>query len=151
MGISGGPGILGLPYSFSPKLDTKEMTVRKRSSLTVRSPVLQVLGNKQYRNLWTENWAWQLGRWMWMIMSAYSVLQITDSTFQTSLVGVVFFGPMLLGGVLSGVIADGFNRRNILLVGHVANLALAVLASGMTLAGIIAPWHIFLMTLAFGS
>ena len=83
-------------------------------------------------------------------MSAYLVLQITDSTFQTSLVGAMFFGPMLFGGVLSGVIADGFNRRNILLVGHVTNLGLALLASGLTLAGIIAPWHIFVMTLAFG-
>jgi len=116
MGISGGPGTLGLPYSFSRKLDTEEMTLLKRFSLTLESPIIQVLGNQQYRNLWSENWAWQLGRWMWMIMSAYLVLQITDSTFQTSLVGAVFFGPMLFGGVLSGVIADGFNRRNILLV-----------------------------------
>ena len=151
MEVSGGPRISGLPYSFSPKLDTKGMPVHEHSASRAQSPILQVLGNEQYRNLWTENWAWQLGRWMWMIMSAYLVLQITDSTFQTSLVGAVFFGPMLLGGVISGVIADGFNRRNILLVGHVTNLALAVLASIMTLAGIIAPWHIFLMTLAFGS
>ncbi|HIB08870.1 MAG TPA: MFS transporter [Gemmatimonadetes bacterium] len=116
-----------------------------------RFPALQVLGNKQYRNLWTANWAWQFGRWMWMIMSAYVVLQLTDSTFQTSLVGAVFFGPMLLGGVISGVIADGFNRRNILLVGHTVNLGLAILAAVLTLAGAIEPWHILVMTLAFGS
>jgi MFS family permease len=88
---------------------------------------------------------------MWMIMSAYVVLQLTDSTFQTSLVGAVFFGPMLLGGVISGVIADGFNRRNILLTGHVVNLILAIVASVLALTGVIAAWHIFLMTLAFGS
>ena len=86
---------MGAPYSFFPKLDTKGMPVRKHPSLAIQSPILQVLGNEQYRKLWTENWAWQLGRWMWMIMSAYLVLQTTDSTFQTSLVGAVFFEPML--------------------------------------------------------
>jgi MFS family permease len=88
---------------------------------------------------------------MWMIVSGYVVLQLTDSTFQTQLVGVSFFAPMLLGGVLSGVIADGFDRRRVLVASHLLNILTLVVASVLVLTERAAAWHIFLLTLAFGS
>ena len=57
-----------------------------------------------------------------MIASGYLVLKLSDSTFQTQLVGVAFFSSMLLGGILSGVVADAFDRKRVLIAAHLMGL-----------------------------
>lgn len=114
-------------------------------------PVLRVLRDANYRLLWPAGWLWHMGRWVWMLVSGYLVLQLTDSTFLTQMVGVAYFAPMLLGGVLSGVIVDTFERRRILLVGHAGNVLVVLSAVGLVLSGRAAAWHILALTLAFGT
>lgn len=85
-----------------------------------------------------------------MIASGYLVLQLTDSTFQTQLVGVAFFSSMLLGGVLSGVVADAFDRRSVLIFSHVFDLLALGTTVFLVYSGLAQGWHIIALSAAFG-
>lgn len=114
-------------------------------------PIFQVLGDRNYRLLWPAETGLQMARWMWMLVSGYMVLKLTDSVFQTALVGVAFTAPMLFGGVISGIIADAVDRRHILLWVFMANALLAGLAGILIFSGLIVHWHILAFSLLIGT
>ena len=115
-----------------------------------RLPVLDLLSNRDFRTLWTTSWAWHTGRWAWMVASGYLVLQLTDSTFQTQLVGVAFFSSMLFGGVLSGVVADAFDRRAVLIFSHVFDLLVLGTTVFLVYSGQAQGWHIIALSALYG-
>lgn len=85
-----------------------------------------------------------------MLVSGFLVLQLTDSIFQTQLIGVAFFTPMLLGGVLSGVLADSFDRRRLMIGAHIWNITVVAITGTLVLTQRIEPWHVIVLTVAFG-
>ena len=115
-----------------------------------RRPVLDVLSEPDYRLLWTAGWAWHSCRWIWVIIAGYLVLQITGSTFQTQLVGVAWSMPMLILGIFSGLIADSFDRRRILITIHILKLTFAFAMMILILTGLIEAWHILALTGCIG-
>ena len=85
-----------------------------------------------------------------MVASGYLVLQLTDSTFQTQLVGVAFFSSMLLGGVLSGLVADAFDRRSVLIFSHVFDLLVLGITAVLVYTGLAEGWHIIVLSALYG-
>lgn len=128
----------------------RDNTPPRTESATARRPVLDVLTEEDYRLLWTAGWAWHSCRWIWVIIAGYLVLQLTGSTFQTQLVGVAWSTPMLILGVFSGLIADSFDRRRILIAIHVLNLVFALAMVILILTGLIQAWHILALTGCIG-
>ena len=120
------------------------------SSAPPRRPVLEVLGKRDYRLLWTAGWGWHASRWIWTIVAGYLVLELTGSTFQTQLVGVAWSGPMLVMGIFSGLVADSFDRRSILLTTHFMNVAIVGTGLVLVLTGYIQGWHILVLTAGIG-
>ena len=116
-----------------------------------RRPVFQVLSDRNYRLFWPAGTGLQVGRWMWMLVSGYMMLQITDSVFRTALVGVAFTAPMLFGGVLSGIVADAFNRRYVVMAVMAANSLLATVAALLVFSGLLVEWHILAFSLLIGA
>ena len=115
-----------------------------------RRPIIQVLSDRNYRLFWPAGTGLQIGRWMWMIVSGYMMLQITDSVFSTAMVGVAFTAPMLFGGVLSGIVADAFNRRYVVMAVLAANSLLATAAALLVFMGLLVEWHILAFSLLIG-
>ena len=114
-------------------------------------PLFQVLNDRNYRLFWPAGTGLQMGRWMWMLVSGCAVLLMTGSAFQTALVGVAFTAPMLFGGLLSGIVADAFNRRYIIMGVLVTNALLAGLAALLVFSGMIVQWHILTFSLLIGA
>ncbi len=85
-----------------------------------------------------------------MVASGYLVLQLTDSTFQTQLVGVAFFSSMLLGGILSGVVADAFDRKRVLIAAHLIDLAVLGITVFLVFTGLAEGWHIVMLSAVYG-
>ena len=115
-----------------------------------RRPIFQVLSDRNYRLFWPAGTGLQIGRWMWMIVSGYMMLQLTDSVFSTAMVGVAFTAPMLFGGVLSGIVADAFNRRYVVMAVLAANSLLATAAALLVFMGLLVEWHILAFSLLIG-
>lgn len=60
--------------------------------------------------------AWSLCRWAIGFLGAYVVTEATGSPRLVQLTGALLWAPLLLAGVVGGVISDRFARRTILLI-----------------------------------
>jgi MFS family permease len=77
-------------------------------------------GNRDFRQLWLGQVVSQLGDWFDTIALFTLVLRLTGSGRAVGLVLVARFLPSVVLGPLSGVVADRFNRRHIMIASDVA-------------------------------
>ena len=134
----------------SPETGPADTTKPSRER-AARRPVVEVLQDRNYRLFFPAGLFTQMGRWMWFLVSGYLVLQLSDSTFLTQMVGVASTAPLLLVGVAIGVIADSFDRRRLLLVGLGVNLATSVIAAFLVFSGSVNEWQIIFLTFVVGA
>ncbi len=113
-------------------------------------PVGDVLSNRSYRYLWPNGLLWQLARWMWMLVSGYLVLELSGSIIQTQLVGVAYFAPMLLGGLVSGALVDSYDRKPLMILSHLWNLSVVTVCFLLVYSGNIESWQVIVLTFFFG-
>jgi len=64
-----------------------------------------------YRRLWFGFTVSQLGQQMTTIAVAIQVYALTRSNFAVGLLGLVVLGPMVVGGLYGGAIADVMDRK----------------------------------------
>jgi MFS family permease len=90
----------------------------------------------------------------WMQRTAQDWLVLTELTRNSaSAVGVVMalqFGPQLLLLPLTGLAADVFNQRKLLMITQAAMGLLALALGLMTVTGIIQLWQVYLFAFLFG-
>lgn len=108
-------------------------------------------GNPSYRALWTSNFFSYISRWMQMTMLAWLVLQLTDSPFKVALVGFFGMGPMLLLGIVGGLLADKADKRRLLMITQIANLVGAIFMTVLLFTGEIEYWHGYVVMLVSGT
>lgn len=97
----------------------------------------------QFRLLWAGYLVGVLGNQLTIVAVPLQVYTITHSSFDVGLVSLVQLGPLLLGSLWGGAIADTFDRRR-LLIG--AQLLLATTSVGLALnatGGRPALWPLF--------
>lgn len=91
-----------------------------------------------------------LGTWLQQIALAWLVYRTTGSAF---LLGVVTFanqGPILLIAPLSGLLADRFDRRRLLILTQSLAAGQAALLAVLALTGVIQIWHIVSLSIFYG-
>lgn len=76
-----------------------------------------------------------MGTWLQSTALAWLILELTHSAFWVSMVAVAQFGPMLLLGLVGGVVADRFERRRILLLTQILMLISAAVLTYISLTG----------------
>ncbi len=93
-----------------------------------------------------------IGTWTQRTAQAWLVLtQLTHHS--ASAVGVVMglqFGPQLLLLPWTGFAADHFNQRKLLLATQATMGVLALALGGLTVAGIVQLWHVYVFAFLFG-
>tara|TARA_B100000686_G_scaffold251926_1_gene262511 strand:+ start:797 stop:1930 length:1134 start_codon:yes stop_codon:yes gene_type:complete len=85
-----------------------------------------------------------------MLVSGYLVLELSGSILQTSLVGVAYFAPMLLGGLVSGALVDSYNRKSLMILAHIWNLSVVILCFSLVYSEAIESWQVITLTFFFG-
>jgi predicted MFS family arabinose efflux permease len=93
-----------------------------------KAPMLQPLRHRRYRQLWLANLLSNLGTWTQTFAAAWLVATIAPSAQTSALVPAASYAPMLLFGLLAGVVADAVPRPRLLFA---ANLFMALAAAGM--------------------
>src|SRR5918911_1763928 len=83
--------------------------------------------NRSFRQLWLGQVVSQMGDWFDMIALYTIILRLTGSGRDVGLLLVARFVPSFLFGPISGVIADRFSRRTIMIV---SDLLRAVIVLG---------------------
>ncbi|MEU8224611.1 MFS transporter [Kribbella sp. NPDC048915] len=91
-----------------------------------------------------------VGTWMQRVAQDWLVLELTHSGAALGIVTGLQFLPALLLGPYAGVLADRFPKRQLLTMTQIAMGSVALLLGGLTVAGVVQPWHVYLLALVFG-
>lgn len=95
--------------------------------------VFAALSYPKYLRIWSAQFVAQIGFWMLVTARAVLVFDITGSTAALGLIYFFTFIPALVLGPFSGVVADRYDRRHILIgtqiIRAVGSFALGVLAA----------------------
>ncbi|MGH3495050.1 MAG: MFS transporter, partial [Sciscionella sp.] len=78
------------------------------------------------------------------------VLQLTNSPLDVGITTALQFLPILLFGLLGGLVIDRYPKRTILLVTQAIMGLLAATLAALTLTGVITVWHIYLIAFTLG-
>ena len=106
--------------------------------------------NPSYRALWTSNFFSYISRWMQMTMLIWLVYDRTDSPFLAALVGFFGMGPMLLLGIVGGLLADRSDKRRLLMITQAANLITAIILSALLFTDKMVFWHAYVVMMVSG-
>jgi MFS family permease len=91
------------------------------------------------------------GTWMQTVAALWLVLSLTGSGLAVGLTTALQFLPMLLFGAWGGLLADRFAKRKLLMATQALMAIPALGLFAVTLAGVAAPWMVFLAVFTMGS
>lgn len=110
--------------------------------------VRTLFGDRSYRNYWIASSLFGLAIWAYITAMGWSALELTDSAFRVSMVNVIYFLPMFLFAVPSGVLADAVDRRRNVLWSRGLSAALVTVMTVMAATGTLT--YAWLCGLSFG-
>jgi MFS family permease len=90
------------------------------------------------------------GTWMQITAQGFLIYDLTHSPEYLGYVGFAAGIPSWFLMLYGGVIADRFDKRNILILTQYAMMALAAVLAALTFLNIIQPWEIILMAFLLG-
>ena len=113
--------------------------------------ILRALKHRNYRLYFGGQGTSLIGTWMQRIAMSWLVYRLTDSAFLLGLVGFAGQIPTFLLGPFSGVFADRWNRRRLLLFTQTLAAVQAFLLAALVLTRTIEVWHILSLSASWGS
>lgn len=111
---------------------------------------LRAFYTRGFWRVWTGSMVWYSARWMDLFVLQWQVLIMTDSALQVSLVGFYRMAPMFIFGLFTGVLADRFDRRTLLLAAQLWNAAVSATIALLILSERLALWHLAVLVTALG-
>ncbi len=112
--------------------------------------MFRALGSRNYRLFFMGQGISLIGTWMQQAAISWLVYRVTGSTL---LLGVVAFSnqiPTLILGPLTGVAADRWERKRLLLWTQSLSMLQALILAALVLAGATRTWHIIALSLLIG-
>ena len=114
-------------------------------------PMLRALSHRNYRLYFSGQLVSLAGTWMQQIAMSWLAYRLSGSAF---VLGAVAFSgqiPILLLGSFGGLWSDRLDRRKLLMATQTLAMLQALLLAGITLTGVVQPWHLGLVALMLGT
>lgn len=86
------------------------------------------------------------GTWMQNVAAAWLVLTLTHSPVAVGVLMLCQFLPATALGLVGGVIVDRLDVRRVVIATQAASMVFAAALAAVTLAGVVEPWHVYLLT-----
>jgi MFS family permease len=118
--------------------------------ISVRA-VFRAFQHRNYRLFFFGQGISLIGTWTQQVAISWLIYRLTGSTL---LLGVVAFSnqiPTLFLGPFAGVVADRFDRKQLLLWTQGLSMVQALVLAALVLAGAIEPWHVVVLSLFIGT
>ena len=109
------------------------------------------LGFRDFRFLWASTVLYSMGTGMEQVSVGWLIFELTDSPFMVGVGAAARMLPFFLLGVLSGVIADRWDRRMLLRAGTLGASAAALATALLLLGGLANVWFFIALVSVFGS
>lgn len=91
------------------------------------------------------------GTWMQTTAQGFLVYQLTHSPAYLGYVGFAAGAPTWIFTLYAGILADRFQRRNVLIVTQTMMMVLAFVLATVTIMGVVQPWHIVALAALLGT
>jgi MFS family permease len=118
------------------------------------SPLVQrTLAAFQYRDfrvLWIGAFLSTIGTWMQKVAQSWLVFDLTKSSFYLGLDDFLGQLPILLLTLVGGVVADRYDRRQLLLGSQYVQMATAFILAALVYFGAVHVWHILALSFVAG-
>ena len=111
---------------------------------------LRSLRFRQFRYFWASNFIVSMGLMVQFTARAWLVVQLTDSALVLGAVEASWAVTFVLGSIPMGLIADRFNRRNLLLIDNLIAVLVAVAVGVLVVTDLVAVWHVLVASLVSG-
>ncbi|MBA3336554.1 MAG: MFS transporter [Chloroflexia bacterium] len=112
---------------------------------------LRAFRHRDYRLLWLGQIVSVTGTWMQSLAQSWLVVTtLGGSALALGAVNVAQFAPILVLGLVAGVIADRIPKRNVLLVTQTIAAILATTLALLVATGAVRLWHVYAIALCFG-
>src|SRR5688572_13935172 len=121
-----------------------------RSDSAVSGSAWGPLREPIFRALWIASVASNVGSWMQDVGESWLMISLTKSPILVALVETAGSLPIFLLALPAGALADVVDRRRLLLTTQSWMLASAALMGALTLAGVVTPWLLLLLTFTLG-
>ncbi len=115
-----------------------------------RIPTFAAFAIRNYRLFFAGQVISNTGTWMQRIAQDWLVLSITNSPLAVGITTALQFLPMLLFGLIGGVVADRYPRRALLIATQAVMGLLATTLAVLTFAGLVQVWQIYLVAFCLG-
>jgi MFS family permease len=106
--------------------------------------------HRNFRLFWTGQLGSLVGTWMATVARAWLVLELTNDPLALGIVAAAQFTPVLLFGLLGGVVADVVPKRRALIALQTVMCLNAFLLAGLVVAGVAEFWMIVALTAVLG-
>src|SRR5215217_1361166 len=97
--------------------------------------LFRVLRYRDFRLIWSAEALSQTGTQIQRVAVAWQVFELTGDPFNLGLLGLVRFVPLFLFGLVGGVVADRYDRRQTLILSQFALMVVAGAFTGLTVTG----------------
>jgi MFS family permease len=111
---------------------------------------LGALHNPNYRLFWAGSFLSSVGFWIQGIAQSWLVRDLTPSPFLIGFVSFAASFPQLAFSLFSGVFADFFDRRRLLIVTQAAEMVFALLLGALVSFRVITIWHVIIISFLNG-
>jgi MFS family permease/quinol monooxygenase YgiN len=108
------------------------------------------LAESIFRALWIATVASNIGTWMQDVGESWLMISLTTSPMLVALVETAGSLPIVLLALPAGALADVVDRRRLLLITQSWMLVSAAVLGVFTLAGMVTPWLLLLLTFTLG-
>jgi len=115
-----------------------------------RKPLFAPLSNTTFRDLWIANNISNLGGLIQGVGAAWMMTSISASENMVALVQASTTLPIMLFSILSGALADNFQRRQVILLAQLFMFIVSVLLAVFAYLGWIGPWTLLAFTFLLG-
>ncbi|MDG1088902.1 MAG: MFS transporter, partial [Acidimicrobiales bacterium] len=109
-----------------------------------------VFSTRHFGYAWACGLLWHLCRWGVAFLGTYLVNDMTGSPRMVQLAGTVLYAPLLLGGVLGGVISDRFDRLVTVRVQLLALIPLTVVIGVLVNSDRLEVWMLYVYMFLVG-
>ena len=111
---------------------------------------LRSLGRRELRLFFAGQAISLAGTWMQSVAQSWLVWRLTRSSELLGAVSFLGSAPVFLFGIWAGSLADRHPRRRVVLATQTNAIVQAVLLAGLTLSGLVRPWHVLVLSAMLG-
>jgi MFS family permease len=112
---------------------------------------LSAFRHRNFRVFWTGQLVSLVGTWMATVARSWLVLEMTNDPFALGIVAAAQFTPVLLLGLIGGVVADAAPKRRALIVLQTIMCLNAALLAALVLTNGVTFWSVVLLTAVLGT